>query len=101
MAQTFLTYNLDLDQIADSGQVFRWLRLGDGRYLIPSGSRETEARQDGNRLYLSCSEEDAPFWHSYFDLDTDYGRIIRSCRRIHDSYLNEAMIDGSSEEGRD
>jgi len=95
MVRTIITDNLNLDQIADSGQVFRWKKLDVGRYLIPSGGHETEACQSGNELRLTCSGQDEPFWRSYFDLETDYGEIIRSCRLFHDTYLDEAMAYGS------
>lgn len=66
---------LNLDQIYESGQCFRWRRIGSGLYEIPASGRYVQARQSGTVMDLSCDEtEFATFWRSYFDLDTNYER---------------------------
>ncbi|MBQ2698110.1 MAG: hypothetical protein IJF59_05480 [Clostridia bacterium] len=63
--------SFDLDKIADSGQVFRWRRLGAGRFLLCTADRAALAVQEGETLQLTCPEESLPFWRHYLDLDGD------------------------------
>lgn len=65
--------SLDLDQIYESGQCFRWRRIEPGLYVIPSSGRCVQARQVETGIDISCDEwEFTTFWRSYFDVDTDY-----------------------------
>ena len=41
------TLFLDLDKIADSGQCFRWRKVGDREYIIPAFGKELHVKQDG------------------------------------------------------
>ncbi len=64
--------NLNIQQIADSGQVFRFNRIDDHRYELIAGSR---------RLVIDETEEMVfpdRFWWNYFDMDTDYSAFIGS-----------------------
>lgn len=67
---------LDLDQIADSGQVFRWRKLEDG-YLLIATDKAVVAKQEGNEITVFC-DGDEEYWRNYLDLSTDYGKIIAS-----------------------
>ena len=49
--------NLNLDQIAESGQCFRWRRLDEGKYEIEAFGRVLTAGQKGNEFELSCDEK--------------------------------------------
>ena len=85
---------LNLKQIADSGQCFRMRELtsadalgasaGDGAsgsdaYEIISRDRRVIARQLPDGMVLDCSpEEYEAVWRTYFDMDTDYASIIAS-----------------------
>ncbi|SCY05698.1 N-glycosylase/DNA lyase [Lachnospiraceae bacterium XBB2008] len=85
---------LNLKQIADSGQCFRMSELtepdalgasaGDGAsgsdaYEIISRDRRVIARQLPDGIELDCSpEEYEAVWRTYFDMDTDYASIIAS-----------------------
>ena len=82
---------LDLDQIADSGQVFRWKKLEDG-YLLLSTDKAVVARQEDNKITVFCDEEDK-YWKNYLDLSTDYGKIIESINP-KDVYLTKAAKAG-------
>ena len=85
--------NLDLDQIHNSGQSFRWQKLPDQEkaYLIPAFGKILEISQTDKELTLSCSEEDFNLlWKDYFDLDTDYGALARSILSSGDEYLIRA-----------
>ena len=86
--------DLDLEQIADSGQCFRWQKLSPGVYGIPVGNRYLTARQRDGGAELSCSPEEwEAFWKDYLDGDTDYGAIRRQADP-EDSFLQAAIRRG-------
>ncbi|MEG1593933.1 MAG: DNA glycosylase [Oscillibacter sp.] len=65
--------HLNLDQLAESGQVFRWTHRGDGSYAIPAGERFCVARQTArDRLHIRCSAADEGFWQEYFGMNDPY-----------------------------
>lgn len=85
------TSDLNLQQIAESGQCFRWQELEPGVYGIPVGARYLVARQRADGLELSCSREEwENFWKGYLDAETDYGQIRRQADP-EDSFLQRAM----------
>lgn len=64
---------LDLDQIYKSGQVFRWIKLKDGKYIVINKDKIVKVEQKKTRFIFDCSEEDFyNVWWKYFDLQTDY-----------------------------
>lgn len=88
--------NLDLTAIADSGQCFRWKRLGAGYRVIAFG-RVLHVSEDkiNNAVFLDCTDtEFNEVWRNYLDLETDYSSIIK---QIPDSdlYLKAAADCGS------
>lgn len=86
---------LDLGKIAESGQCFRWQRLGEAYYRIPHGGDCLYIRREGpGRFDLDCDE--AAFealWRPYFDLDTDYAAINGAISPRDDPFLCAAMED--------
>lgn len=87
--------HMNLDQIAQSGQCFRWQPLPSGGYLIPAFGKTLRIRQAAENLFeADCApaEWDA-LWHSYFDLDTDYGAIIAGIDP-EDAFLTAAAAYG-------
>ncbi len=67
----------DLEQVADSGQCFRWRKLDEYKYRIPAFGNYVDIAQSGNHFELSCTEEEfEKIWYNYFDLGTDYGGLI-------------------------
>lgn len=83
----------NLKQIAGSGQCFRMIPHGTA-YSVISGDRFLLVSQDADMISFSCTEEEFPFWESYFDLQTDYQAFINA---IHpdDAYLKKAAAYGS------
>ena len=70
---------MDLHQIANSGQCFRWQQIDDNTYIIPAFGKELTISQDGNTFILSCDKDEwNSLWKNYFDVDTDY----RKCAKI-------------------
>ena len=53
---------LDLDQVYNSGQVFRWIKFRDGKYAIPYGDSCVKVEQvhnvQGDRFLFSCDEKE-------------------------------------------
>lgn len=87
--------HFSLAQISESGQCFRMTELGDGRYGLIAHGRYLELAQNQKEICLYCTEEEfEQIWKEYFDLNTDYGKIIASVD-LEDSYLREAAAYGS------
>lgn len=86
--------DLDLKQIAQSGQCFRLKMLESGIWSIAALGEYAEAVQDGEDFLFSCSKETfQAVWQDYFDLDTDYGAFKNSVAP-EDAYLREAVKAG-------
>lgn len=87
--------NFSLEQISGSGQCFRMRELGGGRYGLISRDRYLELGQEGDEICFYCTAGDFErTWKEYFDLDTDYGKIIAAID-AKDRYLLEAAAFGS------
>lgn len=86
--------DLDLEQIAESGQVFRMNRTEENTYRVHFKEYSTKIRQEGYKLYFSCSKEEFEnIWYNYFDLGTDYSHI-KSLVDKEDTYLMSAVERG-------
>lgn len=88
--------NLNMEQIAKSGQCFRINKIGENRYSAITGKSYLEVvdYKDGSFDFY-CTEEDfEKVWCEYFDLNTDYGNIIKSIDP-KDNYLTAAGMFGS------
>lgn len=63
----------NLDQIYNSGQAPRWIKLRDGKYVIPFRNQALKVEQQKERLIMSCTEEEFyNTWFRYFNMTTDY-----------------------------
>jgi len=93
MYKTIIEY-FDLQQIARSGQCFRWEEIGAGTYRIPMLDWSVEVAQRGDEFSFSCSEEEFHGrWRAYFDLGRDYGSLISGIDP-EDSFLAQAAQYG-------
>lgn len=82
--------NFNLEQIADSGQCFRWKKLEDNKYRIIAYGKCLLAVQDGETVYFNCDEEEFnSIWYKYFDMDTDYAAVIAGIDK-NDTFLMKA-----------
>lgn len=70
--------NFDLAQTLDCGQAFRWCEKQDGRWCGVALDKylELEIKDNTLILYNTSFRDYMEFWKNYFDLDTDYGKII-------------------------
>lgn len=83
--------DFDLDQIARSGQCFRFRPLGERHYALVAGGRYLEVSQQEQTVRFDCPEEEfEAVWRPYFDLDADYGRY-KSAVAKRDKYLQSAV----------
>ena len=86
--------DFNIDQIARSGQCFRFRPLGEGHYALVAGGRYIEISQQGQTVRFNCSEDEfETIWRPYFDLDADYGRYKRAVAK-RDKYLQSAIATG-------
>lgn len=93
---------MDLDQIAASGQCFRWKKIDNDTYVIPELRRENTVipaltiKKCGEQFELSCTEQDwNSQWRYYFDLDTDYDEVERRINESEDEHAKTAFKEGS------
>jgi N-glycosylase/DNA lyase len=72
-------FNFDLEQIFDCGQCFRFEKNDDGTFTGVALGRKISLKQNGDSItiYDMDEEEFGIKWRSYFDLDRDYGEIIK------------------------
>ena len=99
MSITKTIYNLDLEQVAGSGQCFRWRMIDKNTYRIPAFGRILTISRDESvpfEFSLDCSEEEWNLiWRDYFDMDTDYEAVGRLINESDDDYLKAAYAYGS------
>ena len=85
--------HMNLHQIANSGQCFRWQQINDNAYKIPAFSKELTITQDGDLFTLSCDENEwNSLWKNYFDVDTDtdYNEVEDVIMSTNDDFLKDA-----------
>ena len=90
--------HMNLHQIANSGQCFRWQQINDNTYKIPAFGKELTISQDGNTFILSCDENEwNSLWKNYFDVDTDtnYNEVENIIMESNDDFLKAAYQFGS------
>lgn len=90
--------HMDLNQIANSGQCFRWQQINDNTYKIPAFGKELTISQDEDLFTLSCDESEwKTIWKNYFDVDTDtdYNEAEQIVLDSGDNYLKTAYQYGS------
>ncbi len=88
--------NINLKQIAESGQCFRMNELERNKYSLTAFDRYIILTQpDDYTVELDCTEEEFnKIWRSYFDLDYDYKRIIDRMLSGSDTFLKNAAEFG-------
>lgn len=88
--------NINIKQIADSGQCFRMNPMEEDKYNLVAYGRYLELVQiNEHTVELDCSEDDYELiWHGYFDMDYDYGNVVDSLIKGNDLFLKEAAEYG-------
>lgn len=82
--------HLNLRQIAESGQAFRWYANKDG-YVLVANHECVQLSQEDDIVII---DSDNRQWLDYFDITRDYEEIINYYAN-KDSYLKEATSFGS------
>ena len=91
----YIIPDFNIDQIARSGQCFRFRREEEGRYSLIAGGKWLDIEQNGETVRFSCTENEFEgFWLDYFDLNADYGRYKSKVAK-RDAYLRAAVETGS------
>lgn len=86
--------DFDIDQIANSGQCFRFHRLGEKHYRLLAGEHLLEIKQNSQTVQFDCDEDAfTAVWYPYFDLGADYGRYKNAVAK-RDNYLQSAVEYG-------
>ncbi len=82
--------NFDITQIFDCGQCFRFDRIDENAYegVVSGKYIKISQTEDKLKLYNTDEKEWDGFWSDFFDLKTDYSKIIKSFS--DDKILTEA-----------
>lgn len=84
---------INLKQIAESGQCFRWKKMCPGRYFVISDGRAACFFQEKTGIRILCKSKDEAYFRRYLDLDTDYGKVIEQIDK-EDVFLTDAAQMG-------
>ena len=69
----------------ECGQVFRYKKIAENHYGVYSKDKYAELVQSGDKVEVFAEEKDKQyFWH-YFDLDTDYSKIVEQIASVNDT----------------
>lgn len=86
---------LNLDQIAASGQCFRWKKTADHIYEIPAFHKVLRVCQQGEEFTFFCREEEFhEIWEDYLDLSGSYETYLQAVDK-KDTFLQAAAAYGS------
>ena len=84
---------LDLRQIADSGQCFRLKEYEKDKFIAVTGVHAVDIHCQGNVHTFCCSSKEfRTVWVPYFDLGTDYKAF--KARMRNDLFLQDAIQEG-------
>ncbi len=98
MKQRTIMKNIDcfqIDQILESGQVFRFTKIAPSQYFLIVKERAIQIEQKGDTIYIdnmSLGKSDDK-WLSYFDINTDYSCITRLLSQ-KDDFMKKAIEFG-------
>ena len=82
----------DIEEALDSGQSFRYGKLGEGTFYLIAHGRILYITQKGTNTYLHpCTQQEYnSIWRDYFDLSRDYTDIKQQLSQ-EDAYMSEAI----------
>ena len=83
---------INLKQIAESGQCFRWKKMCPGRYFVISDGRAACFFQEKTGIRILCREKDEEYFRRYLDLDMDYGKVIEKIDEKDDFLTGAAQM---------
>ena len=83
---------INLKQIAESGQCFRWKKICPGRYFVISAGQAACFFQEKTGIRILCREKDEEYFRRYLDLDIDYGKVIEQIDEKDDFLIGAAQM---------
>lgn len=95
MSMSIYCANFDLEQIANSGQCFRWVKISDKVWRFPIKNEwylAWHSDEDHKQIFISKENDtdvDEETINEYFDIKTDYHSIINRIPE-NDTYLKTA-----------
>jgi len=84
------TRNFNIEQILECGQCFHFEKICDNEYAIAAKSRLLHIKQEGASVTFYNTDEETyrEIWRDYFDMDMDYGGIIKTIVENEKNYLD-------------
>ncbi|MCL2616700.1 MAG: hypothetical protein FWD96_03530, partial [Defluviitaleaceae bacterium] len=84
--------DFDVEQTLESGQCFRFARIGDGRYDIVAHGKILHIEQSGDTVcFWPCDTQEFEIvWRNYFDLGRDYA-VVKATLALGDPVMAEAV----------
>lgn len=91
----YFAEDMNLKQIAASGQCFRMDEREEGLFSLIAGERylEIQCLEKGKFIFFCKNQEFFEFWYNYFDLSRDYGKLKEKIDP-EDTYLKKAAEFG-------
>jgi len=88
--------NFSLEQIAESGQSFRWQGNDDGSFIVTALNETLHLVESGNNLIINGIDQESfdKKWAHYFDFDRNYNEVISDLKG-RDEYLDQAIKYGN------
>ena len=82
---------MDMEKIANSGQIFRMYKITEKRFELIAGQHLLDIETLGEGCYaFNCDQMEYDlFWRDYFDMDTDYSAFAKDIAG-DDYFLQEA-----------
>lgn len=95
----FTVEKLNLKQVFECGQAFRWTQESDGCWLGVVDSAVVRCWQEGEILFLKqlnteAQSKDEAFWRNYFDLNRNY-EVLKASLLKSSPDLEDALDFGS------
>lgn len=83
----------DPKETLECGQVFRFYPFKDG-YFVMSKDKACYVYSDGIKTFIECEKGDEDYFYNYFDLDRDYGAIVKKAKSYDIPALSHAAEVG-------
>ena len=95
MAILEIVDDFDLNKIYESGQCFRWKKLGDSKYFINYRDYILIVENIGNNQYnFKCPDGEVGIWCDYFNTQTNFSNIRSLVDGSQDKFLYDACEAG-------
>lgn len=91
-----ISRNINPEQIAQSGQCFRWKQNEDNSYRVIAFNKILDIKNNGSFLELSCDENDwNGIWKEYLDYNFNFEQVGKLIHDFNDKHLTESFLLGN------